>query len=560
MKDNMDTVDPQETNSPLSTSDMTQSPSSQPAMATGGTDAPLQPIFSPEPKHRGVPISLPILAIILLVLVGGGLAVWKWGLKSDAPKTTTTVKSIPVLHVGSYDGPLGNENVFPAAAQAEGSSDVDFQVFEGLVGYEDQKIVPLLATSWTNPNNTTWEFKIAKNVHFQNGTLLTPELVVSSIKADMQNEGWNQYLQTVKSVATSGSDSVTFTTDQPDALFLNKLIYSFIFTQDASKKYYGTGPYTIDASKSSDTGMYLNAFNGYHGGIPKAHALEYSIHDTSEEMNKEFQAGRVDCYIAGIGSNSTAKQTSTSFTVPGAYDMLLNIKRPNGVMSNKLVREALAYAIDREALAKQSSNGTTPAYQLIPKEVVGYDAQANFPKQDLAKSKQLQTQAGYPNGAPINFLYIEGLQDDAPVLIQQLTTAGFKVTAQPVSSPKDLLAISDKGTYDLLTATVSSNYNDGTDVFTDLLSSTGSVFSQYSNPDFDKLLAVASQTLDPATHIQKTQVVNRYIADNYLVVPVRSTQEAFYSRQGYQALQNFTYNTQSAAYWRVGQVVTSKTK
>ena len=55
-------------------------------------------------------------------------------------------------------------------------------VYEGLVGRDkDYKIVPWLATSWSQPDALTWRFKLRPNVKFHDGTVMTADDVVFSV-------------------------------------------------------------------------------------------------------------------------------------------------------------------------------------------------------------------------------------------------------------------------------------------------------------------------------------------------------------------------------------------
>jgi len=68
-------------------------------------------------------------------------------------------------------------------------------------------------------------------------------------------------------------------------------------------------------------------------------------------------------------------------------------------MANPKVRMAAEYAIDKEGMAKTLGLGYwDPAYQVANKESKAYVPNILGRKLDLAKAKQLLTEAGYPNG------------------------------------------------------------------------------------------------------------------------------------------------------------------
>lgn len=499
-----------------------------------------------------------VLAVI--IIAGGGYAIWNH-FNSSTSTTTTSVKDVPLLRVGSLDGPIGPDYMFPNAQATSLSLGLDLQVFEGLAGYQGEKLVPLLATSWTNPNKDTWVFQIAKNVKFQNGDTLTPTDIVNSLEADMQNDGWNTYTSTIASVKATGPNEVTVTTSQPNSLLLNQLVYCLIFKQGTDGTTYGTGPYTIDTTKPyNDTDATTKAFEAYHGGSPKTKAVTYHVYNSLADMTKAYRDKQIDTYYSYADAGNVGPATTRTEQEPGSFGLFLNIARPNGVMANKLVREAVAYAFDRQDLVKQLGGKYSPTQQLVPKSVIGYDASATFPGFDIAKSKQLQTQAGYPDGVPITFLYIKGLQTDPPILIKQLQTAGFKVTDDGVASPDDAVAQTKTGSYDIISASVFSNYNDATDVFATLLDSRSSEFPVYDNPQYDAMIDAAQQAFDPATHIQKLQTIDKFIASNYLWIPLRTSNDTLVSAPGYDIVNNYSPATTTIHFWQVGRVVTTTQK
>lgn len=538
----------------------TQPPAADTAATPVEQPVETPPVVSDRPTGPGRKSGLKwlIALIVLIVIVGGGYVAWSQ-LHNSTPKTTSVIKSIPLARFGSVDGPIGPDYVFPHAQALSLSKNIDLQIFEGLTGYQGQKLVPLLATSWTNPNKNTWVFQLAHNVKFQNGDTMTAADVVRSLQADIANSDWSTYTSTLSNVAATGPNEVTVTTSQPDALLLDRLAYCFIFKPGTGTTNYGTGPYTIDTTKPfTDNSTTLKAFPGYHGGVPKTQVITYEVYKDSAALVNAYKAGKIDSYEVQTTSLHAGKGVS-SLTVqePGSYGLFLNMVRPNGIMANKQIRQAVAYAINRPDWVKQLGNDTLPANQIIPKTVVGYDASATFPGLNVAKSKQLQAAAGYPDGAPVTVLYIKGLQPDAPILVQQLRAAGFKVTEDAVASPDDAVAQTQAGTYDILGVTEYSDFNDGIDVFTSLLDSKSSSFYVYDNPQYDAMIDAAEQTFDPAAYVQKLQTINKFIASNFLWIPVRTSVDVVYSKASYQIPAHYSLAASTIFFWQVGQKVTT---
>lgn len=81
---------------------------------------------------------------------------------------------------GTQDEP---QTLDPHAANLAVTNRLLSNVYEGLVGRDkDFKLVPWLATSWTQPDAYTWRFKLRPNVKFHDGSTLTADDVVFSVQ------------------------------------------------------------------------------------------------------------------------------------------------------------------------------------------------------------------------------------------------------------------------------------------------------------------------------------------------------------------------------------------
>jgi ABC-type transport system substrate-binding protein len=127
--------------------------------------------------------------------------------------------------------------------------------------------------------------------------------------------------------------------------------------------------------------------------------------------------------------NSSAKQASrfpapdfVTITRDGGPTMLVpDSKNADSPWSNVKVRMAAEYAIDKEALAKTFGYGFgKPAYQMSSSATKAYDPalESKYRKYDLAKAKQLMTEAGMPNGFKTTVFTGPGADRDPIVAIQ----------------------------------------------------------------------------------------------------------------------------------------------
>lgn len=528
--------------------------------------APVSPVAIKEGggSRKKLIISGIIVAVMIALLVGAWL-VFSGGKKDDSAKTTTVVNDIGVLRVADVNGPIGTDAIFPNAPATQTGIQIDFQVYEGLVGYSNQHIVPLLAESWTNPDTNTWVFKLKKGVTFQNGKTVTATDVKTSLDTLAKDDYWGQFMQTVASVSTNGDNEVTIKTSAPDSLLLNRLVYGLVYQTNADKTVSGTGAYTVDAANSkTEDKTRLVAYDAYHQGKPKTRVIEYTIYPDYEAVVKALNEKKAD-YATLIKTTDPTQlptagtYTNTDYSGTGAYSMIMNMVKANTALQKLEVRQALAYALDRATYIKESKSSKFATNYMIPKSVVGYDQTAAAPDFNSTKAKELLTKAGYPNGLPLTFNYINNLQSDVPILVNILNKSGFKITAKAFPSPKEFVTAINAGNYDLVMATFNSDLNDGLDVFASLLGSETSQFPTYNNPAFDKMLTEASQAFKAEEHIAKVQEINRYVKDNSLTLPVSNGEFSVYYPESYNFVLDSSVGVAGTYFWKLGNTQTTST-
>jgi len=500
--------------------------------------------------------------IVLLVILAAGLW-WVVSGRKTTPKSTVTVKAVSVIHYGSLEGPIGKSSTFPSASTLAPQTTIDQQVYEGLVGLNNRKVVPLLATSWKNPDENTWIFTLRSDVTFQNGKKMDAAAVKASLDALQNNQDWSQYVSTIKSVDVVDATHVKITTTQPDALLLNRLTTAFIYdTTDTSAIPAGTGAYTIDTAKSNDTDtVVLKPYDKYYQGVPKTRSLVFTIYPTETAMLAAAKAQKID--VMDDNSNPKLDQqmsqngfSNLSSELPGSFSLEFNmLNNSSSAVAKPQVRQAVAYAVDRAALVKKLTQAAQPTRYMIPQSVLGYDSTAQLPDTSLTKAKALQAAAGYPSGAPITVAYIKDIQEDMPIVISQLQAAGFKVTPKPAASPDEMVAIIKSGKFDMIGVTTSTDYSDGGDYFTQVLSSQDADFPLYNIPEVDALIAKSNQEFDTTARIKDVQAINRYAASNYLMVPVRNTAYAAYYKKNLTYAFDFNASAPATYFWNVGQKV-----
>src|SRR4029453_4537770 len=173
----------------------------------------------------------------------------------------------------------------------------------------------------------------------------------------------------------------------------------------------------------------------------------------------------------------------------------------NGPTADKRVRQALAYALDVDEIIKGVLDGKAGRVAtMLPSLHFGYDASLKPIKQDLAKTKKLLADAGFPNGVEITLNGPQGRyvrdKEVAEAAAGQLNKAGIKTTVKTYEFVNYLnnLTYKHKGGPVWLigwgTPTI-----DAETVYNPLFKN-GSNLGTYSNPDLDGLLDSAQKEMD----------------------------------------------------------------
>jgi len=487
-------------------------------------------ITMPAPREKKSRSTL-WLVILILVLVAAGAGAWYYLNKKDTPTTSTMKKvDVPLLRFGTTEG-LTTE-FYPGEVSGIGGLEMSNQVFEGLVGYQDQKIVPLLATKWSNPNTKTWVFTIKKNVTFHNGTKLTTAIVADSLKNPSESvAGQTGFGSIVDTIVATDADTVTITTKSPDALLLKRLLPLVIYDTTATTKNSaenGTGPYTIKSGTTpSNDSLDLVAYSSYHGGTPRVAAIHAVNFADNDAMLASVKKGELDIAsdFNGLDASKDFGDQAANFRIadidPLAVSVLAPIFRTGSPVLKKEVRQAIYKAIDPTKLVATAGGGAAVADQLVTQVIPGYDPTITRPAVDVTGAKALLTTAGYPNGMTLNITFGPPATADVTELQKELAVIGVTLKLNPVKSFPEFQTNIKNGTNDFWFGAYSSSLIDLSDVVNTAVLSTGP-FGTYTSVDITRQLAAANQEFDSAKRLKDLQAISKQLMDDVIWMPMRT--------------------------------------
>lgn len=277
----------------------------------------------------------------------------------------------------------------------------------------DGNFVPSLATDMPEQiNQTTWRFKLRDGVKFSNGEPFDADSVVASVKRVLDPDfasGQSGFYTGMKSAKKVDATTVDVITSTEDPLLPNRMAFMKMVPPKASQsadfaeKPVGTGPYLF-GDRTVGESITLKANPNYWGDAPSVEEVQVRTLEDESARLAALKSGEVDLVLNL--SPDFADQVPKFINVPGAENMnVLLLNKEPGVTDDVRVRQALNYAIDKEAIAKSLYGGYARPLKCstVPPQAFGHNPDLEPYSYDPEKAKQLIQEAG-ATGKPISFI------------------------------------------------------------------------------------------------------------------------------------------------------------
>lgn len=327
----------------------------------------------------------------------------------------------PIKYTGIYEG------------------NVIHSISDNLVYYNKElnEIIPGLATDWEISDDLkTFKFILRDDVYFQKGKFqdgrkMTAEDVKYSLERSAKESVMNRLRMLDHVEVVSDTEVICYLTE-PNAAFLTVLTDSGNvivpkeevegWGEDFGTHLVGTGPFTFKEWKDANT-IILERSENYWGEKPRLDEVVFKFITDQNMMTNALRTGEIDVATDIEGESMQVIKTDPNLVLnekPALKVIYISMNLMEGPTKDPKVREAILSAVDVDAMVK----GLYPwgeaerAYLALPPGSWGYDEslEANVPKYDPERAKQLLTEAGYPDGFETE-IYIAGT--DKPGVIVQ---------------------------------------------------------------------------------------------------------------------------------------------
>ncbi len=329
---------------------------------------------------------------------------------------------------------VSDETFLPWNGQTMRNAYLD-PIYEFLIYLDPKTLTPKpgLALKWDmSPDGKTWTFYLRQGVQFQEGWgELTSEDVKYTVERMLDPKstmsGAAQLRSEIASIDAPDKYKVVFNLKAPDVDFATGIMSDTNQIVIASKKYVesvgdakanahpiGTGPYTLAEEHQQGGPIKLKAVPGSENHWRVSPAFQYiTFLIVPEEATRVamLKSGAVDLAPISYDSVDSIKAVAGLHiaSIPFSWAPVIRFGgliegdpvryKPDNPWAKVEVRQALNYAVDKEAIVKNIFHGEgtivgadTPYPEWL--DIPGYPY-------DVAKAKQLLASAGYPNGFPI---------------------------------------------------------------------------------------------------------------------------------------------------------------
>lgn len=413
------------------------------------------------------------------------------------------------------------ESLDPKNAKTTAEQDIDKNIFDPLIEYTDGAYQGCLAESYEmSEDGLELTVTLRSDVKFHNGDLLTPEDVAYTINALPESPAlMSPEYQSIAGCEVVDDKTVIIRANSKTASFMVALTKVMIMSKRAVDELgadyaytpVGTGAYKVVSFNGSDT-FTLEANEDYFRGAPTLKKAQYRFIADEQSLIYALQAGEVDIVNQVSPAMSMQLENDTNFVTRmfdtgGCENLIFNCSK--APFDNKLVRQAVSYAVDREAYNLITSEGKNRVWDALYCEssiaAPDYDALPHY-TYDLEKAKSLMAEAGYADGITLDYpiTLTTGSETAATVIQQSLASIGItaEISAMEQNAFYNLLF---GGEFNLIVSGLSGDRAGNADMvstaqffYSAAVNGESFCLPKYNNYDWDEMINEAAASNDLA--------------------------------------------------------------
>ena len=443
--------------------------------------------------------------------------------ETGGDKDTLTVRTGSMVSYDPYESNTADQFIFLDAVYA---TLVRIKYDEN----NEPQIIGNIAESWDQEEDgKVWVFHLKDGITFSNGDPITAEDVKFSVEQSMASPYHATYTGMIESVEVRDEQTVAINVANYDNSLPWLWCYTYIVQQsgyEADKAAYvlnpaASGPYTIESLDETTGNMTLKAREDYWGDIPAISTVNIRQISDADTAAISLEAGEVDIMTV-YGSQATMLEENGKVAVT---------EQPNNSMGglffncqvapwdNVKVRQAVAYAVDYEAMSNLLYDGRVVSDSTIPFNSTVDSLPEGIPEYstDIEKAKQLMEEAGITT--PIDGGSVIGGDGGVGELLQQyLGAIGINITIQELSGTDYVNALLTSNFSLAVIPGASASFRGSTLIANCYTSTGGANYEKYYNDELDAISAELSRISDEAEYQEKLKEAVSIIAEEAPIV------------------------------------------
>jgi len=472
---------------------------------------------------------------------------------NEGATTDDTKESVPQTLVFGRGG--DSVSLDPAIVTDGESFKVTENIFETLLnfGEQDTTINPGLAKTWeVSEDGLTYTFHLQEGVKFHDGTDFNADAVVKNVER-WKGGAEEQFYYFHSMFKAEGEDiiakveavddlTVVFTLSRPQAPFLKNIamspfgIASPTAFESAGEAFgdnpVGTGPFVFGEWKRNDSITVKKNENYWQEGLPKLDTIIFrAIPDNSARLNA-LMTGEIDLADGINPSDATTVESNSDLQLierPSMNVGYLGLTNTRAPFDNKLVRQAVNYAIDKQSIIDAFFQGRAEvAVNPMPSSISGYNDEISGYEYDPEKAKALLAEAGYDGkeielwAMPVPRPYMPDGQKVAEAIQKNLSDVGIpsKIVTYEWAT---YLEKANNGEADAFLLGWTGDNGDADNFIYALLDKDNigsNNYAYYSNDQVHELLIAAQSEIDEEKRVELYKQAQEIIHDDAPWVPL----------------------------------------
>lgn len=453
------------------------------------------------------------------------------GCASGDPGTPAPSAEAPVdggtLRFGMLQDTQGFD---PALTTDAGALTMDGWVFDRLVAMSPEKeIEPMLASSWKiSDDGLTYTFTLREGVLFHDGTPMTAKDAAFSIERLRTNEKSPRrtLMAPIESVTAPDDSTLKITLAEPYGPLLSYLSLSWasVVSQavveangDLNDMPIGTGPFKLKEWKKDELVSFVKNPDYWVKGKPHLDGIDVSFNTESNARQAALASGQLDYIYRMPPELATPMGGDPAVQLFGQGEgenwlyMLLNLQQEP--FNSVEARQAVFHGLDRAAIAAVCyPDASSPLNAGFLRADGPYGVTDPFP-QDLKAAKKKLADAGMADGFSFEVMALSGWDFQicaAEMAQQQLKPLGIDVQIK-VTDLGQINAARSEGNFQSMVLAWSGTVDPDQRFSEVFLSSGGSNNVKYTNPEVDKMITAARESIDQTERAELYRKIQKQI-------------------------------------------------